>query len=176
MTTTTQTRKPLAILEDIRVASPCTMSWDDMTGGDRVRFCAACQKNVFNIADMTRKEAMDLFRSTEGRVCARFYRRKDGTILTADCPVGVRMAAKRAKKALFAAVGASLGVLGAFLAFFVGAPLRRVAIDPTVSTTTSTYTKSVLVGKPPIVEPTPIVELVQPHVELMGDIVWPGSN
>ena len=117
---------PILELDDIRIASPCTMRWEDMTGGDRVRFCAACQKNVFNLSDMKRGEALDLMRSTEGRVCARFYRRKDGTILTADCPVGLRLAARRAKRAILGATLSALGALGAVLALLAQTPARRV--------------------------------------------------
>ena len=34
-------------------------------------------------------EAADLVTRTEGRLCVRLYRRRDGTVLTADCPDGV---------------------------------------------------------------------------------------
>ncbi len=51
-----------------------------------------------NIENHTRDEAAALVRRAEGgeRVCMRFYRRADGTVLTADCPVGVRSARRRA--------------------------------------------------------------------------------
>ena len=75
-------------LDDLRVASPCTASWDEMLGDDRVRFCSLCSKNVYNISAMTREEATRLIITKEGKICARFYRRKDGTVLTSDCPVG----------------------------------------------------------------------------------------
>jgi len=39
---------------------------------------------------MTREEAEDLIRRTDGRLCVRFYKRRDGTILTKNCPVGLR--------------------------------------------------------------------------------------
>jgi hypothetical protein len=104
-------------LDQIRVAAPCTMEWSAMTGGDRVRHCAACQKNVFNLSGMKRAEALDLLRATEGKVCARFYRRKDGTILTADCPVGVALLARKARRAVLGATISALGAVGAVLAF-----------------------------------------------------------
>ncbi|HEY4223822.1 MAG TPA: hypothetical protein VGO62_20845 [Myxococcota bacterium] len=116
---------PIVNLDDIHVASPCSMSWDDMVGGDRVRFCAACEKNVFNLSDMKRDEALALLRGAEGRVCGRFYRRADGTVLTADCPVGVRLAARRAKRAVLGATAASLGAVAAVLGFLATTQLRR---------------------------------------------------
>jgi hypothetical protein len=121
--------KALAILEleDVRIASPCRMRWEDMTGGDQVRFCAACQKNVFNLSGMKRAEAQQLVRATEGKICARFYRRSDGTVLTADCPVGVRLVARRAKRAVVGAMATSLGAVAAVLGFLASSTLGRAA-------------------------------------------------
>jgi hypothetical protein len=81
----------IKFLDSIDVAAPCSASWESMTGGDRVRFCQDCSKNVYNLSDMTRKEAEALVRENgEGRLCIRFYRRADGTVLTDNCPVGLR--------------------------------------------------------------------------------------
>jgi hypothetical protein len=41
---------------------------------------------------MSRPEAEALVLDLEGKMCARLYRRADGTVLTEDCPVGVRHA------------------------------------------------------------------------------------
>jgi hypothetical protein len=91
-------------LEHIRIASPCHAAWDAMEGDDRVRFCGSCQKNVYNLSSMSRAEAEALVTDTEGRICVRFYRRADGTVLTNDCPVGQR---KRRRRLAVLAVGAS---------------------------------------------------------------------
>ena len=80
----------LPLLDDIRVASPCHARWDDMTGDAQARHCARCDKNVYNLSAMTREAAEALLREKEGALCVRYFRRVDGTILTADCPVGVR--------------------------------------------------------------------------------------
>jgi hypothetical protein len=45
---------------------------------------------------MTRDEATALVYQTEGRLCVSFYRRSDGTILTENCPVGLRSIKRRA--------------------------------------------------------------------------------
>jgi hypothetical protein len=39
---------------------------------------------------MTRHQAEALLREKEGQLCARVFRRADGTILTGNCPVGLR--------------------------------------------------------------------------------------
>ena len=77
-------------LQEIRIAAPCQAEWRWMYGNDRVKFCGQCSLNVYNLSAMTSEEAEDLIRRTEGRLCVRFYRRKDGTILVKNCPVGVR--------------------------------------------------------------------------------------
>jgi hypothetical protein len=117
--------KALRVLDDIQIASPCTMRWEDMSGSDRVRHCAACAKNVFNLSDMKADEALELVRGTEGRICVRFYRRKDGTMLTSDCPIGLALVARRAKRTALAAMAMALGVVAALIALFASAPLRR---------------------------------------------------
>jgi hypothetical protein len=107
-------------LDVVRLASPCNVPWDAMSGDARFRFCPQCRLNVFNLSEMTRKEAEALVLQAEGRLCIRFYRRTDGTILTSDCPVGVR--AVRRKRALLAAMAtAVLLTLGGWsLALVVG--------------------------------------------------------
>jgi hypothetical protein len=83
-------KSDIDLLSEIRIASPCTASWDEMQGDDRVRFCQHCRLNVYNLSAVTRREAEALVKEKEGRLCVRLYRRRDGTALTADCPVGLR--------------------------------------------------------------------------------------
>ncbi|MCI0643023.1 MAG: hypothetical protein L0Y72_28000 [Gemmataceae bacterium] len=77
-------------LEEISIATPCGASWNEMSGDDRVRFCSQCRLSVYNLADMSRREAEEFIAANEGRACIRMYRRPDGTVLTRDCPVGLR--------------------------------------------------------------------------------------
>ena len=82
-------------LDVIHVAAPCDMPWEEMTGDDRVRFCGQCKLNVFDLSAMTRQEAEQLVLENEGNLCGQFYRRADGTVLTSDCPVGLRAIRRR---------------------------------------------------------------------------------
>ena len=83
---------------DIRIASPCTANWYRMAGDDRVRHCAQCNLDVFNLSAMTPAEISALLERREGRICARFYQRKDGTMLTQNCPVGMRQPFRQASR------------------------------------------------------------------------------
>lgn len=83
-----------------------------MSGDDKVRFCGLCNLNVYNISAMSGAEAERLIARTEGRLCAKLYRRPDGTIITADCPVGWRALKRRASFMAGAALTALLSLFG----------------------------------------------------------------
>jgi 5-hydroxyisourate hydrolase-like protein (transthyretin family) len=87
-----------------------------MTGDNRVRFCDHCRLSVYNISELSRSEAEKLLTSSEGRLCTRLFRRADGTILTKDCPVGLRALRMRVSKraaAVFAVIASiSAAVFG----------------------------------------------------------------
>ena len=100
------------LLGRIRVASPCRADWEGMGGDERVRFCRECSLNVYNISEMTRREAEALLARTEGRLCARFYRRADGTVITKDCPRGLRALRRRVATRAGAAFAALLALAG----------------------------------------------------------------
>jgi hypothetical protein len=64
---------------------------------------------------MTRQEAEDLILRSEERLCLRFYRRRDGTILTENCPVGlqaIKARFTRTRTHILAAIFAFLSYLG----------------------------------------------------------------
>jgi hypothetical protein len=106
-------RARLPVFDDIQVASPCTADWDAMTGDDRVRHCGTCDRDVYNLSEMTRGEAEALVASRIGPLCVRFYRRSDGTVLTADCPVGARR--RRRRRLIIAAGTATAAAHGALI-------------------------------------------------------------
>ena len=102
-------------LQHVQVAAPCSADWDQMIGSEQVRFCAACNLNVYNLSGMTRSAAESLIAGTEERLCIRFYRRADGSIITRDCPVGLRAIQRRVSyitKAIAAALLTFLASVG----------------------------------------------------------------
>jgi hypothetical protein len=84
-----------AALDRIEIPVPCEVPWDSMAGDDQVRHCGACRQNVYNVASLTRPEALRLLEARAGHVCLRIFRRPDGTVLTADCRDRLRAARKR---------------------------------------------------------------------------------
>jgi len=106
-------RHRLPMLDAVSIASPCSARWEEMVGDDRARFCGKCEKNVYNLSALTREEAEAVLRAKEGELCVRLYRREDGTVLTQDCPVGVRRKRMRVVGAL-ALGGSFAGALASF--------------------------------------------------------------
>jgi hypothetical protein len=99
---------PLAI----KIATPCSASWDRMTGDDRVRFCGECRLHVYNLSSLTRAEAEELLRQKEGRVCVRFYERADGTVMTQKCPGALAATRRVVMRVAALAAGFVVLVLG----------------------------------------------------------------
>jgi hypothetical protein len=92
--------RSLHILDRVRVASPCSVPWASMTGDERVRYCGLCEKNVYNLSSLTRQDAENLIIEKQGRLCIGYYQRADGTILTADCPVGLAAVRRKTIRAV----------------------------------------------------------------------------
>lgn len=110
----------LPLLENVAIAAPCTASWDAMVGDDRVRFCGKCEKNVYNLSAMPRDEAEALLAAREGKMCVRLYKRADGTVMTNDCPVGVKR--RRRRRAVAGVIGG--GMMAASAASLFSATTR----------------------------------------------------
>jgi hypothetical protein len=104
-------------LDNIRIASPCPANWDEMFGDDRKRHCGECKLNVYNLSGMTRREAENLLVNSEGRLCVRFFRRADGTILTKNCPVGWAAVKQRVSRVATAVFSMVAGLFGGIFAF-----------------------------------------------------------
>lgn len=114
------------LITRVRIASPCSARWEDMQGDERMRFCGQCSKHVFNFSAMSAPEIAALVREKEGRLCGRFYRCRDGTMLTADCPSGLALrSARRARALAFAAATLVLGAMGGSVAASHLAPRRQ---------------------------------------------------
>ena len=99
----------LRVLDSLRVASPCDARWEAMEGEGSVRHCHLCDKSVYDLAGMTREEAIRLLSREGDPACMRLHRRRDGTVITADCLVGRQ---RRNGRALAGATTLSAAVFG----------------------------------------------------------------
>lgn len=146
-------RRALPLLDSVKIASPCTASWDEMIGDERARFCTHCQKDVFNLSALPREEAESFVRERAGDACIRLYKRADGTVLTSDCPVGVTR--RRRRKIAVAAVAVFSSGLMAAGVFLRLAPVRSASDDGVMGKMQVTD-----FGTPPPLEPTQKAQVV----------------
>ncbi|MCA9816930.1 MAG: hypothetical protein KC652_17585 [Cyanobacteria bacterium HKST-UBA01] len=116
------------LLNKLYIAAPCSVPWDSMEGDDRVRHCGQCALNVYDVSKLTTKEAADLIRNKEDRLCMRLYRRADGTIITDNCPVGLRRIRDRLK--LTAAAVLAIFVILGFMDSAQAQGLVGAPVDP----------------------------------------------
>ncbi|MBX9692321.1 MAG: hypothetical protein K2Z81_08060 [Cyanobacteria bacterium] len=108
-------KSKLEMLDDLYIAAPCAVPWESMTGDDRVRQCSGCSKNVYNISNMTKEEAVRLFAESNVTPCIRLSRRADGTIITDNCPVGLRKLRDRSRQMIKFVAGIASGMIAALL-------------------------------------------------------------
>ncbi len=154
----------LPLLENVAIAAPCTASWDAMVGDDRVRFCGQCEKNVYNLSAMPRDEAEALLAAREGKMCVRLYKREDGTVITSDCPVGVKR--RRRRRAVAGVLG---GGMMAATASLLATSTSHMGAPVPVGTPVMQGSVAVLQGDP--APPTPSAD---PSNTVMGQ--WVGGG
>jgi hypothetical protein len=147
-------------LANILIASPCDVPWDSMVGTDRVRHCAACKRDVHDLSAMTRDEAEDFLARADAiggvKPCVSLFQRADGTILTADCPIGVR------RRRLRALLAATMGIGALALMAFTALALLESGVPPLTSDPTTLIPV-------PMTTSTPAPALGDAHVSVTGD-------
>lgn len=160
-------RKFTSPLEGLRVAAPCPADWEKMVGDERVRFCGQCSLHVYNLSGMTKREAEGLVANAEGRLCVRYYQRADGSVLTRNCPVGLRALRLRVSRVAGAALSAVIG-------FFAGLGLNfGLAPAPTRHVMGEMAVPTELKRVPPPAETPPTVSGVPDAIEVQGMIARP---
>jgi hypothetical protein len=160
-------------LDSISIASPCQVDWNSMHGDNQVRFCGECKLNVYNLSGMSREEAETLIQNSEGRLCVRYFQRHDGTVITQDCPVGLRAlhCRKINRVSKIAAVITVITVVGSFCVSHA---------DDKKQQTNANQQNHLMMGKPMIqpanTDPAVMGEMAAPPQALQGAIPAPKTN
>lgn len=150
-------------LSHVRVAAPCRADWSKMRGNERVRFCGECSMNVYNLSNMTKKDAEALILNTEGRLCVRYYHRSDGSILTKNCPVGLQAFKRRVS-------GISKAIASSVLSFFAGIAVLAGLETAQSSLDAATDAELNLIAPVPLDVVEPGEESAPESFTIMGDI------
>jgi hypothetical protein len=152
------------LLRQVKIAAPCSVKWETMPGGERVRSCSQCSHKVYNLSAMSGDEAAKLIREAEGRVCVRLYRRADGSVMTRDCPTGLRAARQRVTRAVTVSFASMFSIIGLF------SLAERLRAKPVLTM------GAVAASPQPLSTPAPVPMMgemeAMPTVE-MGDMAMP---
>ncbi len=105
--------KSIRSFDRMIIPAPCNADWDSMIGNERVRFCEHCSLHVTNLSSLTRPEAMRLVARSEGRLCVRFMKRSDGSIVTKEVAERVHHIARRVSRIAAGAFTATLSLSNA---------------------------------------------------------------
>ncbi|MBL8859222.1 MAG: hypothetical protein JNL28_11995 [Planctomycetes bacterium] len=101
----------------LQIKTPCPMSWDELVGGDKQRFCSACSLHVHNASELSRDEAHALVTQADARVCMKVEYDASGAPLFRDSQAVVANARNAPKSGLARlsrwAATAAAGVLAA---------------------------------------------------------------
>jgi hypothetical protein len=61
---------------------PCDSPWESMVGGDKVRHCTACDRDVYSLSDMSELEAeLRLLNAGDAVPCIRYARDREGLVV-----------------------------------------------------------------------------------------------
>ena len=102
-----------SLLDKIQVNSPCEADWYSMIGNDQVRFCEHCSQTVRDLSQLTRKRALRLVTTSKGRLCVRYHRRPDGSLVTKSVPQKFYSIGRRASRIAAGAFTATLSLTSA---------------------------------------------------------------
>jgi Ankyrin repeats (3 copies) len=119
--------------ERLQVSEPCSADWGSMSGDDRVRFCAHCQKHVHNLSEFTPREALDLVLRAGGRLCLSIERDARGVPRTRPLAEPLYQIGRRVSRLAAGAFGAALTLCSAAAARAqepAPEPARQVATAP----------------------------------------------
>lgn len=175
------------LLERIAITTPCRAPWDAMQGDDAVRHCGRCHRDVHDLAQMTEAEIETLFARAEG-ACVRLRRRRDGRVVTAECPAEPPTVAARAARVMAAGMLFGAGAVSAAATLATLSGVEKVALPSSAMPSAPPYptvphvdvdrlrspaledelaADAVTMGVPEI-EPSPSV----PRIELDRHIRW----
>src|SRR6185436_5715831 len=68
-------------LHRLRTGFQCHASWEEMAGDERRRHCAACRRDVLDVAQLSPREIAAHLQASRGDLCGRVTRRGDRLVM-----------------------------------------------------------------------------------------------
>ncbi len=65
---------------EVPIITPCTRTWESMSGSSTERFCEDCQKHVHHLSNMTRREAEKTLAGRDGELCVVYRHDEAGEL------------------------------------------------------------------------------------------------
>ncbi|HEY9732400.1 MAG TPA: hypothetical protein V6C89_10840 [Drouetiella sp.] len=123
-----------------KLAMPCSFTWSENNGNERVRACSQCRTQLYDFTGMELADAEALIFKQESVKKATLFKRADGKFMTKDCPLQVR----RRKRFLLLGAFAALVILSV-MALLIMMPPPPTPPEPAVvkSSTSPRNSKSV---------------------------------
>lgn len=141
------------IFKQLSIPSPCSAQWKSMTGGNFVRSCDECGKQVYNLSATTPNELTSLVVEKGGNFCARVAVDRNGQYITSKSKLPPETARRPVRFHLRSLMLAIAGAAGAFsvlrhLPWSLGSESNEVAgkvmcIDPPSSTPPTAPTQNI---------------------------------
>lgn len=149
-------------IDKYQAASPCSSSWEKMSGTGCMRFCEKCQCILYDFSNLELEQAEQIILQREEPGKFVLYKRADGKFLTRDCPVGA--AGKRLRLVAYMVLGLLVAGGVAFLLCLPHPQQDVIASKPTSAT--SGENAPVI---PPIVPARPESEKTEPDVAVTNE-------
>jgi hypothetical protein len=89
---------PPTVLDHCSIAAPCDGACGQADGNARVGLCQRCGMFLYDIAGLSANAAQALTANTEGPSNGRLFKRRDGKVMTRNCPVGLEALRARLRK------------------------------------------------------------------------------
>lgn len=89
---------PPKLLDHCAVAAPCSGACATSDGNPRVSLCQRCGLFLYDVENLSPGAAHTLTVRTEGQTSGRLFKRRDGKVMTRNCPVGLEELRARLRK------------------------------------------------------------------------------
>ncbi len=108
----TQSKTIRTLFDALTITRECPISWTAAELERPINFCNQCQKNVYNLTVMTDKQVEAILRGEgSARPCIIMKRRKNGSLVTDNCPVRLRSMRSRVRLAATTLIVLAAGLL-----------------------------------------------------------------